>query len=350
MIETTRHLAEGEECTLFYSHLKPTPCHCTHFLPPHPHNPAHIDLHPLTPLHTAPNPHHHGAHQPNDISRTVILDDDIEDDDIELFDCKAVLKSVSNKRTKYLLSSFPSLGRVFPTALIVFLAFASTILPHDTTTMMTNRSLHPAHRFHTPGCTSCDAGDGPPPSPTQSPLNPYAQAFRPRARPRPYTDHGTSTTTSTPRPPNTHTRHTPTHRPQQAPTRAPTHTPRIAPVTTAPASPPTPNISINSMWNNLSPTLQDSTFLQFSDTFNTHILTHTCPPDTPHDLCVAYLNIRTLTSDKHFFLSAFMFRYRIDVLFLTDTRISNAECSKHTLRSCLGTGYTILHTPPVTAH
>ena len=136
MIETTRHLAEGEECTLFYSHLKPTPCHCTHCLPPHPHTPAHIALNPLTPLHTALNPHHPGLHPPNDISRTVILDDDIEDDDIELFDRNAVLKSVSNKRTKYLLSSFPSLGRVFPTALIVFLAFASTILPHDTTTMM----------------------------------------------------------------------------------------------------------------------------------------------------------------------------------------------------------------------
>ena len=43
-----------------------------------------------------------------------------------------------------------------------------------------------------------------------------------------------------------------------------------------------------------------------------------------------------------------MFHYQIDVLFLIDTRITNEDQSKHTLRACLGHGYTILHTPPIT--
>ena len=62
---------------------------------------------------------------------------------------------------------------------------------------------------------------------------------------------------------------------------------------------------------------------------------------------MSYLNIRTLNSDKHFFIAAYIHRYSIDVLFLVDTRISNPDQSKYTLRTCLGKGYTILHTAPI---
>jgi hypothetical protein len=94
--------------------------------------------------------------------------------------------------------------------------------------------------------------------------------------------------------------------------------------------------------------LHDSTLYQFSDSLDVHTLTHSSFNNDLHDLRVAYLNIRTLTPDKHFFIAAFLFKYQIDVLFLIDTRTSNVEQSKHMLRSCLGSGYTILHSSPIT--
>ena len=94
-------------------------------------------------------------------------------------------------------------------------------------------------------------------------------------------------------------------------------------------------------------TLQESTFLLFSDTFETHTLTHTNTPTTLTDLGVAYLNIRTLNTDKHLFITAFIHKYQIDVLFLIDTRVANVEHSKYMLKACLGTGYTVLHSPSI---
>jgi hypothetical protein len=93
--------------------------------------------------------------------------------------------------------------------------------------------------------------------------------------------------------------------------------------------------------------LHDSSFAQFSDSFDAHILTHSRSPTESHDLRVSFLNIRTLNSDKHFFIAAFIHHYQIDVLFLIDTRVENIEQSKYTLRTCLGSGFTILHSPPV---
>jgi hypothetical protein len=128
----------------------------------------------------------------------------------------------------------------------------------------------------------------------------------------------------------------------------PGRTALLAPIVAAPLQPPLPAITTHLMWKHvITPSLDESTFTQFADTFDTHVLTHSSSNDTPPDLRVAYLNIRTLTTDKHFFLSALIVRYRLDVLILTDTRVSNVDQSKYTLRACLGKGYTILHSPPI---
>jgi len=124
-------------------------------------------------------------------------------------------------------------------------------------------------------------------------------------------------------------------------------TPPIAPTQAIIRPPATPHLNTQTLWKHLTPVLTDSTFTQFSDSFDSHTLTHTRSSPESHDIRVGYLNIRTLNVEKHFFIAAFMFHYQIDVLFLIDTRVTNEEQSKHTLRACLGHGYTILHTPPI---
>jgi len=182
-----------------------------------------------------------------------------------------------------------------------------------------------------------------------TPLNPCAQSFTPLSQHS--RDESTSTLTSTLHDP-THTRHTrarcrPTHK--ASPSASIRRTPRTAPIalTHRPAIPPSPNPSTQMLWENAVSSLQESTLEQFSITFDMHTVSHSSSSTTPPDLKVAYINIRSLNPTKHLFITAFIQHYCIDVLFLTDTRISNLEASKYTLKTSLGWGYTILHTPPI---
>ena len=183
----------------------------------------------------------------------------------------------SKKRSTYPLSFFSPLGRPLPTLIAVLLTYIAITCNG----LSPNTQRHPAWAYTIPENGACNAGDGPPPSPAQSLMNPHAKSFRPQPQMRHNTGTGTPQPRSTPRTSRTPSwRHT-AHRSQPPPTSPQTRTSPIAPVTAVLSPPPTPNITTNLLWNNISPTLQDSTFLQFSDTFDTHILTHTCPPDTP---------------------------------------------------------------------
>jgi hypothetical protein len=84
-------------------------------------------------------------------------------------------------------------------------------------------------------------------------------------------------------------------------------TPPIAPTQAIFRPPATHHLNTQTLWKHLTPVLTDSTFTQFSDSFDSHTLTHTCSSPESHDLRVGYLNIRTLNVEKHFFIAAFMF-------------------------------------------
>ena len=336
LITSIRHIAAGEECTLHYGSLKPTPCNCLpcYSMRSSSHTPsssAHNEHPPITTDLTSdcmnisdddesgsPNHSPSTQHTNTTASHTTTPE------------CSASSSSVNKKRTKYPLSFLPSPCRALLITIGLLLHHLPQFSLQSTKHIRWPNRTHPSHRFTTPSFTGCITGDGPPPLP--STLNPCAATFTPSLH---------RNTIASGRP-NPHARHS--SRPH---THTPRRTPAIAPTTTAPPHIITPNTSTHAMWNHITPTLDNSTIAQFSDTFHTHLLTTNCNDNTPPDLRVAYLNIRTLTPDKHFFISAFIYRYRIDVLFLTDTRVANTDCSKHMLRTCLGKDYTILHSPPI---
>ena len=325
LIVAKRHLAKGEECTLNYGTTKPVPCRCTHCVCTSPPT-------TMSQLHSSPVP---TTRTPNAASNTL-------DDTANLSDHHIDLNSVNKKRFKYLKSYSTSISKLLPLLLVIATQILRS-LPACTRELRSTRT-HPAHKYTNPTFRGCITGDGPKPTVSPSKLNPYALAFFPRKISSSLdahspTHHIAGRNSAAP----TNPRHTKRYQHKKKSSR----TPPIAPTQPTIRSPATPHPNTQTLWKHLTPVLNDSTFMQFSDSFDSHTLTHTCSTPESHDLRVGYLNIRTLNVEKHFFIAAFMFHYQIDVLFLIDTRITNEDQSKHTLRACLGHGYTILYTPPI---
>jgi len=321
LIMAKRHLAKGEECTLNYGSMKPEPCKCAHCLITHTLNDEHY-------THSTP-------------VRTDMLETDANDDHADLADCNNAFKTVNKKRSKYVVTYASSVGRIL-SLLLVLLARTPLVLPTCFSTPRHSPFTHPAHKFTEASFRGCIAGDGPSSSSSIFNLNPMAKEYVPvrslnldsSMQPK----HPLPCSYKKVRSPHPQRRHATGQRAGRTPCKSPMTSALPAPV---------PHITTQTLWRNISPVLYESTFMQFSDSFSDLALTHSCSPTGTHDLRVAYLNIRTLIPEKHFFIAAFIHRYQLDVLFLIDTRTHNIEQSKHMLRSCLGQSYSILHSSPI---